>query len=96
MDLPVVEGAEEHEVVQRGGATVEPVAQVMAVEDARLAGEDGSLDGVLQLADVSRPGMAGQHVHCRGRDAADALAVRARIPGEEMLGEQEDVGAPFA
>ena len=70
--------------------------QVVAVDDAAVADQHRALDDVLQLAHVAGPVVADQHVDGGGGDAPDALAVLARVLGEEVVGEQQDVRLPLA
>src|SRR5207302_9499339 len=49
--------------------------QVVPVHDLAVAGQNGALDGVLQLADVPGPVIAHQHVDGGRGDALDALVV---------------------
>ena len=55
----------------------------------------GSLDAVLQLADVARPVVAAQHVDRGCRYSADVLVGRPSFLDEEVR-EIEDVRAAFA
>ena len=51
---------------------------------------DGPGDGVLQLADVSRPGVFLEHVHGVLRDPADILVQISADPLEEMTRQQRN------
>ena len=66
------------------------------MDDAAVAHEHGSLDRVLELANVARPVIRREHVDRRRRDAPDALAVFARVLLDEVIGEQHDVRLPLA
>ena len=66
----------------------------MARLDARAVAEhDGALDGVLQLAHVAGPGVAGERAQRVVGEAVDALAVLLRVAAQEEAGERGDVAA---
>src|SRR2546428_2637169 len=70
--------------------------EVMAVDRLSIASEHCVLDGVFQLAHVARPLIRHQHLRSRRRNAPDDLAVLLRMPGEEMMDEEHDVGLSIA
>ena len=57
---------------------------------------DGPLDDVAQFADVARPVVAQQFVFGRRRKTADVLGHRGVVLRQKILGQNEDVIAPFA
>ena len=71
-------------------------AKSSSVEDLSAAGDDGALDGVLQLADVAGPVVIHQQPERAFGDLADVLAELVGEALEEMSGEQRDVLAALA
>ena len=62
--------------------------------DDRTANEgDRAFDGVLQLADVARPGVALEHVDGLGRDVSHIDAELGRVAPQEVPGQQVNVAA---
>ena len=61
-----------------------------------VADQHRALERVLQLADVAGPVVAHQHVDGLGGDALDALAVRAGILEQEVVGQHHHVGPSLA
>src|SRR5207247_7544740 len=56
---------------------------------------DGTLDGVLQFADVPGPAIADQHLEGFASQPLDGFLLRCGMPVEQMLGDQRDVLDPF-
>src|SRR6185436_7786492 len=70
--------------------------EVVAVDHLAVAHQHRSLEGVLELADVARPVVAGQHVDRGRRNALDAARMLAGELLEEVIDEQQQVGLPLA
>jgi hypothetical protein len=69
---------------------------MVGVHHLVVAEQHGPFDDVGQLAHVAGPGVARQHVERAGRDPAGALAVVAGELGQEIVGQQRNVGLTVA
>ncbi len=65
--------------------------QIPHIQHAALGEHHGPADDVAQLADVARPGISGETLEERRRDASDGLAELLVCLAEEVLDEQRDI-----
>src|SRR5439155_242522 len=87
-----------HLVERRGGAPAPSAVQpeVTRLHTPALRHEHGSLDRMIELPHVARPGMAEQHLHGVRRELHCGFAIACGVAVQEMRGEQRDIGAPLA
>src|SRR5262249_36299254 len=70
--------------------------QVLGVDQAALNRHDETLDYVLELSDVARPGILDHRLHGRRRYARDRRPIECRIPLAEEVDQRRNVFAPLA
>ena len=80
-------------VLGRGGGGE---AEVGGGDAGGVGHEDGSFEGVFELADVAGPGVGEKLLEGSGVEALDLFAVAAGVAGEEVGGEGGDVFAAVA
>ena len=71
-------------------------AQVDGADDVALRHQDGALHGMIQLADVARPGVRQQRLDGALVEAGERLAVVLGMLPQEVRGQQRDVFAAVA
>src|SRR5439155_8083927 len=87
----------ERQVLEPRGGRAAPFERQIAGPDlAGLREEHGTLDGVIQLADVARPRMGEQRPHRAGVERGDRFPVARHVTPKEVHGERRDVLAAFA
>jgi len=64
---------------------------VVPVDNALVTEQNGPLDAILQLADVSGPMVGDHHIDSWGRNAADLLAHRLGVLLDEIVRQQQDI-----
>src|SRR4029434_7857956 len=64
---------------------------MMAVDHSIVAKDHSAFDAILQLADISRPVIAHEHIDGRRRDALDRLPMLTGIFFDKMVGQEQDV-----
>src|SRR6266481_5877136 len=74
LDLPQRQPVRQLEIGALPPSRREPAGQVLRVDDAGAAEDDGALERVAQLADVPRPGIVREQLHRLGRYSLQLLA----------------------
>src|SRR3954471_2388648 len=90
-DLAEREAVRQFEIGALAAARRELAREMLGLDGAAATEDDGALQRIAQLADVSRPGIVGQQLHRLGRDALQLLAGIAPEAIDEVLHEDGNV-----
>src|SRR6267378_5780327 len=91
LDLPQRQPVRQLEIGALPASRRELAGQVPRFDDLGAAEDDGALERVAQLADVSRPGIVREQLHCLGRNSVQLLARVPAEPVDEVLDQDRDV-----
>src|SRR2546423_6159939 len=71
-------------------------AEVPGAHERAGGEQDAALDGVIEFADVSGPGMLVKDLRCDGIKSGDGFAIALGIAAEKVMREQVDIFVAFA
>src|SRR5215831_10351892 len=73
-----------------------PKSQIASPDVIALREQHGALDRMIELANVTGPGVAEQQLHGAGVEAAERFAIARRVSAEEVRRERGNVLTPVA
>src|SRR6266849_69035 len=91
LDEEAFDFLEAHVLDSRALIAIDAEPELAEPDDRALRHQHAAFNGVIELADVARPRVVEQRLHCRRLEPRDVLAIALRVLFEEMSSERRNV-----
>src|SRR5262249_44666042 len=88
LDQEALDFLEAHILEPSASLARRPHAEIALTHERPLRHQHGTLDGVIELADVARPAVLEQELHGTALETGQSLAIALRVLTQEMLRQQ--------